>query len=65
MTDCKDESETDLELLSTLRGEEIRSLWFGLSFGDDGERAFSRDEVRSLNAWPFPLPSPDCDEVFV
>ncbi len=64
MTDCKDESETDLELLSTLRGEEIRSWWFGLSFGDDGERALSRDEVRSPNAWPFPLPNPGFDEIF-
>lgn len=63
MTDCKEESETDLELLSMLNGEESLSRKFGLTFGDDGERALSRDEVRSLNAWPFPLPSPDFDDV--
>lgn len=64
MTDCKEESESDLGLLSESMGEERRSLRFDLFLDDDGERAFNRDEVRSLNTWPFPLPSTGFEAVF-
>lgn len=64
MTDCKEESESGLELLSESMGEERLSLRFDLFLVDDGERAFSRDEVRSLNAFPSPLPGTGGDVVF-
>ena len=64
MTDCNDESESDLELLSVLMGDECLSFGVVFAFAEDGERALSRDEVRSLNAWPLPLPRTDFEEFF-
>ena len=65
ITDCREESESALELLWLCAGDGTPLDDLVISFRADGERALSLEEVRSFRTWPSPLLNSDCDDVFL